>query len=37
MTPQEYDQEIHIVSQQITIASKPEERKKLEKKLRIGN
>ena len=34
MTPQEYDQEIYIISQQISIAKTQEERERLEKKLR---
>ena len=34
MTPQEYDQQIHIISQQIIIARTPDERERLEIKLR---
>ena len=34
MTPQEYAQEINIISQQITIARTQDERERLEKKLR---
>ena len=34
MTPQEYDQEINIISQQISIARTPDERERLENKLR---
>ncbi len=33
MTPQEYDQQIHIISQQISIARTPEERERLAKKI----
>lgn len=33
MTPQEYDQEINIIAQQISIARNPEERERLEKKI----
>jgi hypothetical protein len=33
MTPQEYDQEIYIISQQISIAKTQEERERLEKRL----
>jgi hypothetical protein len=34
MTPQEYDQQIHIISQQISIARTSDERERLEIKLR---
>lgn len=34
MTPQEYAQEINIISQQISIARTPEERERLEKKIK---
>jgi hypothetical protein len=34
MTPQEYDQEINIISQQISIARSSDERERLEIKLR---
>jgi hypothetical protein len=34
MTPQEYAQEINIISQQIAIARSSDERERLEKKLR---
>ena len=34
MTPQEYDQQIHIISQQISIARSSDERERLEIKLR---
>jgi hypothetical protein len=34
MTPQQYDQEINIISQQISIARTQDERERLEKKLR---
>ncbi len=34
MTPQEYDQEINIISQQISIARTSDEREHLENKLR---
>ncbi len=33
MTAQEYDQQIHIISQQISIARTTEERERLEKKI----
>jgi CRISPR/Cas system-associated endonuclease Cas1 len=33
MTPEDYDQQINIISQQISIARTPEERKRLAKKI----
>lgn len=34
MTPEEYDEEINIISQQVKIARTPDERERLEIKLR---